>query len=397
MFLLFLTTSFKHLHPLKHLLYLAFFSLFCSCTQDPNNKKGGKNTVTEHKFRPMSADEKSYYEERVHQMYDSILLKHNFNGSIIVAKNGEVLLEDYHGYADFATKDTLTANSTFHLASVSKTFTGTAILKLWEQKKLNIDDSLQVFFPQFPYHNITVRMLLNHRSGLPNYVYAMDKDPAWKHRLATNQDMLQFLTEKQPTWYGYPNRAFNYCNTNYALLALIIEKVSGQTYPEYMSNNIFTPLGMSHSYVFTAADSAHYKPSYQPNNKPFNLESMDAIYGDKNIYSTARDMLLWDKAFYNNAIISQTTYDQAIKPSSFEKKGMHNYGMGWRLMTLPNARVIFHNGWWHGNNNVFTRLIDDTATIIILGNKFNKAIYAGMKIGTIFKNSEKTEVQDPLE
>lgn len=383
---------------MKILSSILFISLvFFSCRQNAAKKKANNKTLTSFKFRPISAGEKAYYKERVQKMYDSILLKHNFNGSIIVSKNGEVLLEDYHGYADFAHKDTLTPNTPFHLASVSKTFTATCILKLWEEKKLNIDDSIQVFFPAFPYHNITLRMMLNHRSGLPNYVYAMVKDPVWKHRLASNLDMLQFLIEQKPTWYGYPNRAFNYCNTNYALLALIIEKASGQTYPEYLKNNIFTPLGMTHSFVFTNLDSAKYKPSFQPNNKPFGLEPMDAVYGDKNIYSTARDMLLWDEALYSNRVISQSTYAEAIKPSSFEKAGVRNYGMGWRLMMLPDATIVFHNGWWHGNNNVFARLIDDTATIIILGNRFNKSIYAGMKIGTVFVNSTKAEVQDPLE
>lgn len=364
--------------------------------QDLKGKLNVAASVTS-MFRKLLPQEKDMYAATVKRMYDSILLRHNFNGSILVAKNGEVLLEDYHGYADFQTHDSITPNTQFHLASVSKTFTAISILKLWEEKKLSLEDSVQVYFPQFPYHNITLRMMLNHRSGLPNYVYAMAKDPYWRHRLATNQDMLQFLIDKHPTWYGYPNRAFNYCNTNYALLALVVEKVSGESFPDYLKNNIFTPLGMNNTFVFSHKDSASYKPSYQPNNRPFTLEPMDAIYGDKDVYSTVRDMYLWDQALYNNRIVSAATYEQAIQPSSFEKKGTHNYGMGWRLQLLPNSKIVYHNGWWHGNNNVFTRLIDDTATIIILGNKFNKAIYAGMKIGRAFKNSTKAEEQSPLE
>lgn len=370
-----------------------FFSFSCK----EGNMKKEVPLANEFKFKPLSKSERTNYTEAVRNKYDSILLKHGFNGSILVAKNGEILLEDYHGFADFNTKEMLTPTTPFHLASVSKTFTATSILKLSEEKKLFLDDSVQVFFPQFPYHNISIRMLLNHRSGLPNYVYAMTKFPEWKHRLATNADMLQFLIEKQPTWYGYPNRAFNYCNTNFALLALIIEKVSGLSYSEYLQKNIFSPLGMTHTFVFTNKDSSSYKPSFQPNNRPFPLEAMDAIYGDKNIYSTVRDMFLWDKAFYNNRIISKATYEEAIQPSSFEKKGTHNYGMGWRLLTLPEGKIVFHNGWWHGNNNVFTRFIDDSAIIIILGNKFNKAIYAGMKIGSVFKHGTNAEPETPLE
>lgn len=380
---------------MKTLLYILPLFLSYSCKE--GRIKGKVSVEKVYKFRSLSKTEKSILIEAVHKKYDSILLKHGFNGSILVAKNGEILLEDYQGYADFASKDPLTANTPIHLASVSKTFTATSILKLYEGKRLSLEDSVQTFFPLFPYHNISIRMLLNHRSGLPNYIYAMTKFPEWKHKLATNKDMLQFLIEKQPTWYGYPNRGFNYCNTNYALLALIIEKVTGQSYPEFLQENIFKPLGMTHSYVFTTKDSAQYHPSFQPNNHPFPLESMDGIYGDKNIYSTVRDMFLWDKAFYNNTIISKATYEEAIQPSSFEKNGTHNYGMGWRLMTLPEGKIVFHNGWWHGNNNVFTRFIDDTATIIILGNRYNKMIYKGMKIGTVFKHSANTEAQEPLE
>jgi CubicO group peptidase (beta-lactamase class C family) len=381
---------------LKSLFYILLITSLFSCK---NSKKDGKastagDEASEFKYRALSLEEKAHYTAAVKRMYDSMLGKHGFNGSILVAKNGEVLLEDYHGFSNLRTKDTITPTTPFHLASTSKTFTGMAIMKLYEENKLNLDDSLQVFFPQFPYSGITVRMLLSHRSGLPNYVYFMPADPAWKHRLATNNDVLQFMIDKKPALYSYPNRGFHYCNTNYALLALIVEKVSGQTFPEYMSNTIFTPLGMKNTYVFSIKDSANYNPSYQYNNRPFNLESMDCVYGDKNIYSTARDMLLWDKAIYSNRVVSQATYEEATEPNSNERPSMHNYGLGWRLMIMPNStKIVYHNGWWHGNNTCFTRLVADTATIIILGNKFNKGIYAGMKIGTIFSNSKKTEVQ----
>ena len=114
----------------------------------------------------------------------------------------------------------ITENTAFHLASVSKTFTGMTVLKLWQENKLKLDDSIQVYFPQFPYHSITVQMLLNHRSGLPNYVYFMMEDKEWKKKIATNQDMLQFMIDKKPALYSMPDRSFHYCNTNYALLAL---------------------------------------------------------------------------------------------------------------------------------------------------------------------------------
>jgi len=371
--------------------------LLSACKQKENRKYLPASATAEFNYRKLSLAEEEFYRSAVHRMYDSILLKHRFNGSILVAKNGEVLLEDYHGYANPLTKDSITPSTTFHLASVSKTFTGMAIMKLAEENKLHLDDSLQTFFPNFPYQGITVRMLLSHRSGLPNYVYFMTQDPAWRRRIATNNDMLQYMIDKKPALYGYPNRGFHYCNTNFALLALIVEKVSGQPFPEYMKNTIFTPLGMTHTFIFSKQDSANYKPSFQPNNHPFPLEPIDCIYGDKNVYSTVRDMYLWDQALYSNRVVSQASYEEATKPYSLERPSIHNYGLGWRLMMLPNSKIVYHNGWWHGNNTVFTRLVDDTATVIVLSNRFNKAIYAGMKIGTVFANSKKAEPEKPLD
>jgi CubicO group peptidase (beta-lactamase class C family) len=382
---------------LERLLLIVLLASLFACNQKENGKYSSPKAGSNVNFRKLTFAEKEFYKAAVAHKYDSILAKHRFNGSILVAKNGEILLEDYRGFSNPVTRDTITPSTTFHLASVSKTFTGMAVLRLWEENKLNLDDSLQAFFPEFPYTGITVRMLLSHRSGLPNYVYFMTQDPAWKRRIATNNDMLQFMIEKKPALYGYPNRGFHYCNTNFALLALIVEKVSGQSFPDYMKNTIFTPLGMTHTFIFSKADSASYQPSYQPNNRPFPLEPMDCIYGDKNVYSTVRDMYLWDQALYNNRVVSQATYEEATKPYSLERPSIHNYGLGWRLMMLPNAKIVYHNGWWHGNNTVFARLVHDTATIIILSNKYNKAIYAGMKIGTVFANSTKTEEEKPLE
>jgi len=382
---------------LKILLLAVSIVMLYSCKQKDSVKYTAAEARGSFSYRKLTPAERELYKAAAAHMYDSILEKHGFNGSILVAKNGEVLLEDYHGYANPVTKDTITPSTVFHLASVSKTFTGMAIMKLWEDNKLKLDDSLQVFFPDFPYSGITVRMLLSHRSGLPNYVYFMTQDPVWRRKMATNNDMLQFMIEKKPALYEYPNRGFHYCNTNFALLALIAEKVSGQTFPEYMKNTIFTPLGMTHTFIFSKKDSADYQPSYQPNNRPFPLESIDCIYGDKNVYSTVRDLFLWDQAIYSNRIVSRATYEEATKPYSLERPSMHNYGLGWRLMMLPNTKIVYHNGWWHGNNTVFTRLADDTATIIILSNRFNKAIYSGMKIGTVFANSKKTEPEKPLD
>lgn len=378
--------------PLIRLIYLFLLLSLTACKEKLDAKTARKNLIAASSgviFRELSEAEKADYINRVHHLYDSLLPK-NFNGAILVAKNGEVLLEEYKGYSDFEKKDTITPSTPFHLASISKTFTGMAVLKLWEQGKLNLEDSIQRFFPGFPYPGITVRMLLSHRSGLPNYTYFMPADTAWnwkkKKRFATNSDLLQFMITHKPAVYSFPNRSFHYCNTNFALLALIIEKVTGQTYPEYIKNDIFIPLGMNNSFVFSIKDTATYRPSYS-GRSILPLENMDCIYGDKNVYSTPQDLLKWDKAMYENTYVSKGTYDEATKPYSLEKPSVHNYGLGFRLMIMPDNKIIYHNGWWHGNNTVFARLVQDTATVIILGNQYNRGIYRGFKIGLAFKGS----------
>lgn len=184
------------------------------------------------------------------------------------------------------------------------------------------------------------------------------------------------LIEKKPDVTGRPDGKFTYSNTNYTLLALIVEEVTGKSFPEYMKEKFFTPLQMNNSFVFTLKDTLTATPSFTANGTYWNKDFLDATYGDKNIYSTPQDLLKWDQALYTNQVLEQPWLDSAFKAYSFEKPGIHNYGLGWRLQLLPNGKkVIYHFGKWHGNNTAFARLPDEKATIIIIGNRFNRNIY----------------------
>ena len=157
---------------------------------------------------------------------------------------------------------------------------------------------------------------------------------------------------------------------------MIIEKVTGKTYPEYMQQSIFTPLQMKNTYVFTLKDTLTATPSFNYKNIYWDFDFLDATYGDKNIYSTPQDLLKWDQALYTDQLLSNASLDAAFSPQSFEKPSIHNYGLGWRLQIQPNGKkIIYHFGKWHGFNAAFARLVDEKATIIILGNKFNRVIY----------------------
>lgn len=312
--------------------------------------------------------------------FESNLLRNPgiFSGGILVAKGGNILFENYSGFEDYPRKQQpISDTSSIHIASTSKTFTGIATLLLVQQKKLFLEDTVGQFFPNWPYPGVTIKDLLNHRSGIPNYLYFMHVSSWDKQKMATNRDVLELILKQRPAKHAAPNKRFEYSNTNYVLLALIIEKVSARSFPDFMHEEFFEPLHMNHSFVFQLKDTARATPSFQPGGSLWALDYLDLTYGDKNIYSTPRDLLKWDQILYTDQIISKELLEAAFSPYSFEKPGTHNYGLGWRLELLPNnKKIIYHFGRWHGNNSAFTRLTDEKVTIIILGNKFNRYIYS---------------------
>jgi CubicO group peptidase (beta-lactamase class C family) len=386
---------------------LTFLIIGCGANPSSDKKEPAKHEVHSG-FSPVSAKEKAYYANAIAAEYDKLLLKRGFNGAILLAKNGEIVFEDYHGYINLKTKEPITSSSPFHIASVSKTFTSAVILKLMEEGKLSLDDHVEKYLPSFPYPNITIRNLLTHRSGLPKYDHFMDGTRTEVYTVknkkgklvkrtrtvkvaptftgfASNKDVLQYMITNRPAPESLPDRRYSYCNTNYAMLALIVEQITNMPFPQYMQENVFKPLGMTNSFVFSQKDIGNYVPSFNYNKAPFPLQKLDCVYGDKNVYSTVRDLLLWDKALYLGTFVSTKTLEMAFQPYSFEHRGEKNYGLGWHLYVHPpEPTIVYHNGWWHGNNAVFKRLVADTATVIILGNKFNKNIYAAGKMSSVF-------------
>lgn len=381
-------------------LFVVFFILTglvaCNTGNDAKAKDGEASTATadsvialielpaQGKLDPAEAER---LRRACQAFYDTILRPKGFNGGILVAKEGNIVYEQYSGTAFVGGFDTVKATTPFHIASVTKTFTAMAVLQLWQKGKLNIDEEVSKYLPGFNYTGVTIRTLLNHRSGLPNYTHFLEPMGWDNTKPITNEQILQFMTERRAqmenTWP--PNVKFSYCNTNYALLAVIIEKVSGKSYADYLQQHFFAPLGMQQSSVFKLADTLTATPSFDWKGRlmPFNF--LDAVYGDKNIYTTPRDLLLWDRALYSGKLFTPETLTQAFAPYSNEKPGVKNYGLGWRMNMYPNGKkIIFHNGWWHGNNAVFIRLLDEKATIIVLGNKFTRAIYAARQLANLF-------------
>ncbi|GAB3418035.1 serine hydrolase domain-containing protein [Niabella aquatica] len=354
-----------------------------SGSSEPAALKTDSSVISLPAPQKISNTELSAYHNKLTELFDSKLIHPNFNGAVLVAKGGNILYEKYAGFTDPKSKAIpITDSSSFHLASTSKPFTGVAILRLVQQGKIGLNDDITLFFPAFPYEGVTVKDLLSHRSGLPNYLYFMDDKEKWPAgKMVSNKDVLHFLIQYKPDLSYRTGSRFSYCNTNYVLLALIIEKVTGKSYPEYMKQTIFGPLGMKHTFVYNSTDAGRVIMSYKPSGALWEQDIFDDTYGDKNIYSTPRDLLKWDAALYSEQFIRQSLLDSAYHPLSNERPSIHNYGLGWRILNLPNGKhVIYHNGKWHGFTPAFARLIDEKAVIIILGNKYNAAIYKTAKM-----------------
>ena len=375
--------------------FLAYLSgcilLHAACNPaDTKGKKNGADSLQVINLPgpvPLPAAEASRIKNACQLWYDTVLMQKGFNGGMIVAKNGNIVFEKYNGTGHLPGSDPITDSTPLHIASITKTFTAMAVLKLQQDGKLNIDDEFNKYFPAFNYPGITIRCLLNHRSGLPNYNYFMEKLGWDKTRFVSNEDVLDYLINRKTELpdIAPPGLHFSYCNTNYALLALLIEKITGSTYDTFLKKTFFIPLQMKHTYVFSLADTLKAIPSYNWRGTLETFNFLDQVYGDKNIYTTPRDLLTWDRALTSDLIFTPETLDQAYAPYSNEKPGQHNYGLGWRMNIFPDGnKVIYHNGWWHGSNACFTRLLKEKATIIVIGNKFTRSVYHAKVLTSVF-------------
>ena len=311
----------------------------------------------------------------------------NDNVAFLVAKNGQIIYENYMGYANKRTGEMISKDMPLHIASVSKVLTSTAVLMLIDAKKITLDQKVNSIIKNFPYSEVTIQTLLNHRSGMRNYAYFTFENGNWdKKQTLTNEDIVKVMADKEITLERPTDTGFGYCNTNYAMLALIIEKVTGLKYPEAMKEMIFAPLGMTNTFVFDIAkDRDMIAPSYKGNNTEIGIDYLDGVYGDKNIYSTPRDLLKFDKARFAPFFLNADLIKKIYTGYSHESKGIRNYGLGIRMTEFEKGEPFYyHNGWWHGNTSSFINLRKEKVTIIVLSNKFTRKTYQSKKLAALF-------------
>jgi CubicO group peptidase (beta-lactamase class C family) len=368
-----------------------------SCGNDKKTNENSASVVEEDtlpKMKPLGPEKKlpanyiNSVKPRINHFYNKNWPNNSMNGSFLVARNGQIIFERYNGYANKNEGTKITQDTPLHIASVSKVLTATAVLKLVNAGKLDLDQKVNTILKTFPYEECTVRMLLSHRSGMRNYAYFTDRDKSvWdRHNQLTNKDILDILATKDIGLESRVGTRFGYCNTNYAMLALIIEKITGLTYQDAMSQMIFKPLGMTHTYVFDY--DKHRKtivPSYKGNNAEIGFDYLDNVYGDKNIFSTPRDLLKFDRARNSPNFLKPALLKEVYTGYSNEHKGQKNYGLGIRMINWETGQnFYFHNGWWHGNTSSYIPLMKQNVTIIALSNKMTRKTYAVRKLAPVF-------------
>ena len=333
------------------------------------------------KKEDQNQDELIYYTEStqkiVSEKLDAILNKESkyrgFNGSVLVSKNDSILFTGYYGMANFKEKKQIDSSSVFQLASVSKQFTATAIMMLYERGQLRLDDKVTKYFPDFPYKYVTIEQLLNHTSGLPSYFYLAEKK--WNGvSLPENEDIMDLFEQHKPYRYFRPGRSFKYSNSGYIVLASIIEKVTGGTLNNFMQKNIFKPLNMNNTFVFRASrDSVSnnqllgYRGAGWRKRKVIDPYWEDAITGDKNVYSNTIDLYKWMKGLNAGKIVSDSTLSKMYSMSHTSRGRKIPYGYGFRIKSDKNKeKVVYHNGKWNGFRTSLKQYLKDDIRVLVL-------------------------------
>lgn len=322
-----------------------------------------------------------------------------FNGNALIIENGEIVFQGSFGIGNFDPVDSLELNSVFRLGSVSKQFTAMGIMLLKEAGKLSYDQDIREFIPELPYTGITIRHLLHHTSGLPDYARIMDAH--WKPGLAYdnperfilgNEDVLQMLCAYKPPVHFKPGEKWEYSNTGYNLLATLISRAAGMPFNDYLQEHIFKPVGMSNTSVYK------YIPGFDetmPNRvfgfgtkfngtDRFSTDShyLNAAYGEGGIYSTLEDLMKWDKILYTDALVSSQTLEEAFSPGILNNGAKTEYGFGWFIASSPTGKkVVKHMGGWAGFLTNMYREIEENNCIITLTN--NNSRYYNMDDGLI--------------
>lgn len=339
---------------------------------------------------------------RINDLIDPWKLKNAPGMAAMLIHNGHVEYRTTFGLANLETRVSITSDTQFLLASITKQFTAMAILMLIERHKLQLDDTLAKYCPEFPAYakTITIRHLLNHTAGFTQYqellvgkideatYFRSSKSPPAAHEF-TAADALRALSRQQQLRFT-PGTKFEYSDSAYVVLAQIIERISGQRYAEFLKENIFDPLGMKDSMVVDERKQKVPRLALSYSDRTGRWEDItyspeNSIYGEDGIYSTINDLYKWDQALYTDRLVSHATLEMAFTPGLgndgkqlttdlLSRPGSSSYGFGWVISSLEGEKDVEHAGGWAGYVTYILRVPSRRVTAIVLTNASNEDV-----------------------
>jgi CubicO group peptidase (beta-lactamase class C family) len=339
------------------------------------------------------------------------------NGNILVSQNGKTVAELSSGYANISLRQPCIANSRFNLASISKVITSTAVLQLRDKGKFKLDDPLILYLKDFPFKEVTIRHLLTHTSGLPDLELFEELVKRFPDTIVTNQNVIPELKKWKRGLYFKPGDQFQYCNTEYNLLALLIENRSGLKFGDYLNKNIFRPAGMQNTYLSSYPDfdkndklavtaqakpHAGYDSTYVsvdsiPKYKYLNYNNKGTV-GQGNIMTKTADLLLFDEAFFKGKLLKPTSVTEALTPlklnngsnyysrmDTLDGEGKMTYGLGWEIFEQPlYGKSVGHGGYKIGLATFYWHNIDKNQAVIgfddTAGSEFGRFLASSIAI-----------------
>ena len=356
-------------------LFLLLSASFFSCK---GHRRGHVVIHTDSLFIDMNKEIAAKRAQQADKVFTG-LARNGMNGVVLYAEQGQIIYERAFGWRDLNSRqrDSLRIDDAFQLSSDSKMFTAEAVMLLKADGKLDYDDDVRKYIPTLPYEGITIRQLLNHRSGLPRYDAMADKHWPDRKKPFSNDAMIKMLAEKKPEVYGAPDAGFFYNNINYALLATVVESASGQHFEDFMRERIFEPLGMTHSYIYSMRNESEvsmYMPTevhghemYRSGPVKTQNDYLNGVMGDKIMYSTVDDLYKFNLALDHQQLLPDSLQREMFEPGSPEWKNDENYGFGWRMTKLYPDQY-FHFGWWKGYRSLIIRDAKHRRFLAILTN-----------------------------
>lgn len=345
--------------------------------------------------------------QKLDSLYTEMMIYGEFNGNVLIAENDTIILQKSYGIANRESNEPLTDNSIFNLASVTKQFTAMAIYLLVKEGKLSLDDEMSKYIPELNfYKGVTINHLVHHTSGLPDYMRLFE-EKGDKSIIATNDYVIKLFAKEKPKLLFEPNEKWNYSNTGYFLLASIIERVTNNSYREFLKQKIFQPLEMKYTDVFFV-----YKDSLKIDNLALGYTAdstgiyvrdsdyaiaFDGVYGQGRIYSTTIDLFKWINGLKNYKLLSKEDTKNLFSNAKLNSGKNTNYGFGWFLNDHEEyGNYLDHSGSWSGYITYIENHLDRDKTIIILQNNGNATGKTRIPIDNTQKILYRKKVQPTL-